>query len=157
MSCLSEQLKAALDQVRAIPDILGLRPYSVSIRVRTWSGERAGLGTKTDTDGYINVGDGYRPRVQNLSSADIIASAGLYTDEDLKVTITPAYVGACGIGGHLISDFDVPVNANPTEIFFNIKGAGHPVNGSWYKKISQKTDSVLTYTLIIRKTAEIND
>lgn len=157
MTCLSEQLKAALDAVRAIPDQLGLRPYTVSIRVRTWSGERAGLGTKTDADGYIVVGDGYRPSVREISSQDIIASGGLYTQEDLKITVTPAYVGACGIGGHLVSDFEPDVNANPTEIFFNIKGPGHPANGSWYKKISQNVDSVLTYTFIIRKTAEIND
>lgn len=157
MTALSEALKAALDGVRAIPAILGLRPYSISIRVRTWDGERVGLGTKTDTDGYITVGDGYQPRVRQLSQKDIIASNGLYSDQDLEVMITPAFVSACGVGGYLVSDFDPVVNSNPTEIFFNVQGPGMPAQGSWYKKISQSTDLALTNTFIIRKTAEIND
>jgi len=155
MACdLGDELRAALDEARSIPGILGLRPFDLFVRVRTWSGTRAGLGTKTDVDTDI-LTDGYRPRVEHLSNRDIVASGGLYTDEDLKITVTPAYSGVCGTGGTAPEVFDPDVSSSPQEIFFNIKGIGHPVGGHWYKKISEHTDSVLTYFFIIRKTAEV--
>ncbi len=157
MSALSEQLKASLDRVRAIPGILGLRPYTVSVRVRTWTGERAGLGTKSDSDTSLTVFDGYQPRVRQLTEKDVVASGGLYSDQDFEVMITPAYVGACGIGGYLTTVFDPATGSNPMEVFFNIKGPGLPTTGGWYKKFSQDVSSVLTNTFILRKTAEIND
>lgn len=157
MSALSEALKASLDKVRAIPGILGLRPYTVYIRVRIWSGERPGLGTKTDTDTDLTVNDGYAPRVRQLTEKDVVASGGLYSDQDFEILLTPAFVSSCGIGGYLVSAFDPSTSSNPTEVFFNIKGPGLPATGGWYKKISQDVSSALTNTFIIRKTAEIND
>ena len=158
MSCnLNEEISAASDQVRAIPGILGLRPYQVSVRKRTWTGERVGLGTKTDADGYLTVADGYSPRVKQLTQKDIVASGGLYSDQDLEITITASYDVVCGTGGYDPSFFDPLPTSSPIEIYFKVYGPGLPSIGAWYKKISQRLDSATTYKIIIRKTGELND
>lgn len=153
---LDEELRASLDAVRSIPAILGLRPFQVVVRQRVWSGERAGLGTKTDSDGYLTV-DGYAPKVKQLSQKDVVASGGFFQDQDLEITFTPSYDVACGSGGFNTSFFDPPTTNNPTELFFKVYGPGLPSIGAWYKKINQRIDSKITYKITIRKTAELND
>lgn len=155
MSDFANNIRASLDKIRGIPAILGLRPYSLSVRIRSWSGERIGLGTATIVDQDLSVADGYQPRIRQLSQKDILASNGLYSDQDLEILLTPLFVSICGIGGYSTDSFDPPIYPNPIEILFNIKGNGHPPEGSWYKKISQSTDLALTFTIIIRKTGEV--
>lgn len=152
MSDFANNIRASLDLVRSIPAQLGLRPYSLAIREITWSGERVGLGTKTVVETDLSVADGYQPRIRQLSQQDIVASNGLYQDQDLEVLLTPFYSSICGFGGYVYDEFDPEVSANPKEVYFVIKGPGHPATGSLYKKISQSTDLALSFTIIIRKT-----
>src|ERR1700730_9731962 len=108
----------ALDQVRAIGGLLGLRVYTVFVRRRQWSGNRVGLGTSVDNNGGpdIQLTDGTPPigpqpvRVRNVSNKDITASGGPYRDRDLKVEpLTPAYLATIfPAGGFGDSTIDPP-------------------------------------------------
>ena len=77
-----------LDEARAIIAGEGLRRYSVTIRVRTWSAGRIGGGTATNADLVLSPA----PRVRVLSSREIAASGGTYEEGDYRIDkITPAY------------------------------------------------------------------
>ena len=73
-----------IDEIREIPGELGLRLFTVEVFRRDWSGERPGLGTGYDTVTSVLVGT-YNPKVTQVSSRDIIASAGQYQDQDLRI------------------------------------------------------------------------
>ena len=45
----------AMDEVRGIAGELGLRPFTVTLRVRTWTGERPNIGTKVDNDTVLTA------------------------------------------------------------------------------------------------------
>ncbi len=156
MATLREALLPVVDALRGIPAQLGLRQHSVYVVSRTWSGSRVGLGTNTDTTKheYVALGQ-YDTKITMVSAKDIIASGGMYTDQDLKVgPITPAYTGS-SVNNAAITDFDPTPGNSPTEIFFKITGPGYPTAGAWFKKISQDVTGNFRYTFIVRKTAEI--
>lgn len=161
MSCgkpktLRDALLPAVDVMRGIPGLLGQRLFTVSVVVRSWDGSRQGIGSNTDGSTNVRVDMGqFQVKVRQVTEKDIIASGGLYTDQDLKVgPITPPYPGGKANNSD-ISIFDPAVGTNPTEVFFNVKGPGHPVEGSWYKKIGQDVTPVFHYEFTVRKTAEI--
>ncbi len=155
MATLRDTLLPALDQIRAIPAILGLRSHVISITVRVWTGSRPGVGTYTPTATLTKLDLGaYNVKVRNVSQREAIASAGLYTDQDLVVgPITPPFSGSA-LDNDNISVFDPPVGGSPTEVFFNIQGPGYSVNGDWFKKIAQRTDQPFRYMFWLRKTGE---
>lgn len=152
-STLRDSLLPALDVIRGIPAQMGLRPHTVSITVRTWSGSRAGLGSNTDTTTGIKQDLGIYPiKVRNMSQKDIIASGGLYTDQDVVAgPITPPYIGSL-LDNNAIAIFDPP--SQGAEVFFLITGPGYPTAGAYFKKIGQRVDTPMRYTLYLRKTAE---
>ena len=155
MATLRDALLPAIDAIRGIPDALGVRLYDVTIRVRTWSGSRPGVDASTSTDAdsifYVDAGT-HRTRVVQVTSRDVIASGGMYQDQDLKVgPLTPAYTG----GGVDVSLFDPPTGAAPVEVFFKIAGPGMASGGSWFKKINTNTvPSPFGYTFVVRATGE---
>lgn len=152
----------ALDKIRGIPGRIklrdeGLRLYTVTIRVRSWSGSRPGVdaSTSTDTDKSIWVDGGtHKPRVQQVSQRDIIASGGLYQDQDVKVgPITPLYTG--GAADHAdITVFDPSNLSAPAEVLFKIEGPGMAAGGSWFKKVGQDVSKPLAYRFVLRGTGE---
>lgn len=151
---LRSGLLPALDAIRGIPDALGLRLYTVSIRVRTWSGTRPGVDSSTpsDADKYFYVDAGtHRPHVVQVTQRDIIASGGVYQDQDVKVgPITPPYTG----GGVDITAFDPAMTSSPVEVFFLISGPGMAAGGSWYRKVGQDVSRPLSYFFTLRRMAE---
>lgn len=153
---LRDSLLPAVDIIRGIPGQLGLRLYTVTVVQRTWTGIRAGLGTNTDTSTGVKVDFGiYQTKVTQLTNSDLIASAGMYNAQDLKVgPITPPYAGSTA-DGDAITVFDPAVGTSPIEIFFNIKGPGYPAPGAWFKKIGQDVTANFHYTFIVRKTGEV--
>jgi hypothetical protein len=155
VATLRDSLLPALDQIRAIPAIMGLRPHIVGITVRVWTGERPGIGTYTPTSTKTKLDLGaYNIKVRNVSQQEAIASAGLYTNQDLVCgPITPPYTGSI-LDNNNISVFDPPVGGSPTEVFFSIVGPGYSANGDWFKKIAQRTDQPFRYMFWLRKTGE---
>jgi len=148
---LVDDLLPDLDRVRGIPGELGLRQYAVSLAVKTWSGARAGMGTATTTFTPIRcAGGAQNPKVRQLTQKDVVASGGVYSDQDFEVgPITPAFAG----GGTAISGFEPAQGSSPTEIAFKLTGPGLPTGGAYYAKIGQDVTGNLHYSFILRKTA----
>lgn len=157
---LRQALLPVVDKLRGIPGQLGLRLFTVTVVSRTWTGVRPGIGVNTDTQTGIKVDLGiFQTKVTQLTSKDVFASGGLYTDQDLLIgPITPPFPSS-GADGDAISVFDPVYGANPTEVFFNIVGqngyGGYPAGGAWFKKISQNVSKNFRFTFIVRKTGEI--
>lgn len=151
-----DSILPAVDIIRAIPGALGLRIFTVSVVLRTWTGTRAGLGVNTDVRTGVKVDLGiYQTKITLISANDAIASGGLYTNQDLKVgPITPPFAGSVA-DGDAITVFDPVVGASPTEVFFNVKGPGYPAAGAWFVKISQDVTKSFRYTFVIRRTGEV--
>lgn len=150
-------LLKAIDRVRGIPNRLDLRLYKVSIRVRTWTGSRPGVdsSTSTDADEYFGVDAGtHRARVAQVTQRDIIASGGIYQDQDVKVgPITPPYLG--GAANHAdITAFDPNPTGSATEVFFKIEGPGMATGGSWFHKVGQDCSKPFAYYFTLRRVAQ---
>lgn len=131
----------------------GLRQSSVLVRVISWKiagvdatvpGAPGAVKTSVDTDLTV---DGKRPKVEQISQKMIIASGGLYQDQDLKVgPITPSFNG----GGFSADVLDPAMNGS-REIHFKVTGPDSP-DGAWYKKIGQEVVyGNFHYHLILRK------
>jgi hypothetical protein len=90
---LRDNLLPVANTLRAKAEAFGVRRYSVTVRQRTWSGGRPGLGTMTPTDLTLSP----RPRVRAVSSREIAASGGTFTQGDLRIgPITPS--NGAGVG-----------------------------------------------------------
>lgn len=161
----ASDLRADLDEIRAIPDELGLRPFDVIVRVVTWSGADAsgrsgvGIGTSSYVDTPFLVGGGHRPKVRQVSMRDIIASGGLYHDQDMKVgPVTPAYPGNASQegGGVAYATIEPPVTGAPTQIYYRVSGNGLPGLGVWYDKKFDTTDHAMNSWFILRRRANQN-
>lgn len=150
---LRTSLLSRIDRIRGIPGQLGLRQYSVMVRVRTWSGARVGLGTKTDTDTYVYTGAGTQNvKVSQLTTKDIVSSGGLYSDGDYKVgPMTPLNLGT----GVDLATVDPATSSSPTEVFFKIVGPGFPAAGQWCERISDDTTPNFHHYIVLRARATV--
>lgn len=152
---LRDALLPAIDAIRGIPAQLGLRLYTVAITARTWTGARPGIGTSSDVTTGIKIDLGiYQTKVTQITERDIIASGGLYNDQDLRVgPITPPFAGSTA-DNSAISVFDPPVGAAPVELFFLITGPNMPAGGAYFKRIGVDVSKSFRYMFTIRKTGE---
>lgn len=142
---LRDDLLELAEDVREIPGEFGVRLFSVDVFKRVWSGERVGLGSGYDSSEVVLVAT-FNPKVVQVSSRDIIASGGLYQEQDLRVgPMTPTKVD--------VSAFDPPVGTQPMELFFRITGPGYEA-GAWFKKVNQLTTRPFRYEFVVRATAE---
>lgn len=90
-----QNVLAALASIRAIPGPTGLdlRVTSVTVRTRTWSGGRRGVGTPTDSDLVITP----RPKVRKVTLRESNASGGKWGIDDVIVDgIQPQTPGGVG-------------------------------------------------------------
>lgn len=90
---LADDLKALARDIRAIPGQLGIRPYTVTVRVSSWSGGAIGEGTETVVlDTAIVEGGGQSPKVRRPNSEEV--ALGALDAGDLVVgPITPSPAG----------------------------------------------------------------
>lgn len=148
-SSFASSILSSLDTIRGIAGVLGLRPFTVSITVRTWSGVRAGQGNRADVATTFGVSAGTQPpKVRFVSQKDILASAGKYVDGDIRVgPLTPSYPG----GGTTPASFEPALGFLPTEIFWSVTGPTLPASGAWCDKIGEETDSALHYYVVLRR------
>jgi len=101
---LRDDLQPCVDAARQQLVDLGLRPYTVTVRTRVWSGGEPGSGTPTDTDLELTP----RPRVMNPSPRLVAASPGVYEDGDLLVDkISRDYTEAQLTGRAIADDAEV--------------------------------------------------
>ena len=153
MTTVRDAMLPILDGFRGQLDTTyGLRRFDVLVRVVTWSGGQIGAGTKIVTDTPLLVGGG-RPKVVHIRTRDVIASGGLYAEEDLRLgPLTPP--DSTGAGGTQIGVFDPPVGASPAEVLFRLTGPGTSPTGDWYRKVSQETWGNFRFSLVLRKTGQ---
>jgi hypothetical protein len=90
LATLADYLKPSIESIRGIPGSLGLRPHTVTLLARSWSGDYTGDGDRTDVDTEINEG-GYPPKVRWLSD-DEIAVGSLESGVVEIGPITPDHV-----------------------------------------------------------------
>ena len=152
----ASDLLADLDEIRAIPDELGLRPFDVVVRVVSWSGRHVGGGVSGYVDTPFLTGGGRRPKVKQVSERDIVASGGVYHEQDLKVgPLTPAYsASASAVGGGVSYDaIDPPVGPFKTEIYYRVSGGSMPSGGVWFDKVTETTDKAMNVYFVLRRSA----
>ena len=155
MSTLRDDLLDVVDDIRGIPGDLGLRLFTVSVIVVTWTGARPGVGSSTTTVTRVKAGLGrFDVKVRNVSQRDAIASGGLYTDQDIEVgPITPPFVGIDE--GNATTELDPPTTTTAREVFYRVTGPGMAsTSGDTYEKIGQRVDRSFRYMLTLRKTAQ---
>src|SRR5205085_2172940 len=104
---IREDFLPVVDEYRGLLDTqFGLRRYDVAMVVTTWSGELPGDGEPTPTVTPIVVDGNKRPKVEQLSEREVLASGGLYQDQDVRVgPLTPEFDG----GGTAITAIDPAV------------------------------------------------
>lgn len=154
----------ALDAIRGIGGLLGLRVFKVTVRKRVWTGGRPGLlGTsKTDTDTVLvnQAADGSlrNVRVRQVTRQEVIASGGQYASRDLRVgPVTPSFVaGLLPAGGFNDGTINPAPTASQTEIFWILQSvpdgtAGIPAGGIICELRGEEATS-LHYYAILRAT-----
>ena len=153
MSDFRDTFLPALDQLRGIPGQFGLRLFTVAVFVRTWTGERAGIGTSSDTTTLLTVDNGCQPpKVRALTTREVGVSGGLYRDGDYEIgPLTPPY--PCSLDNVTLPILD-PVNPlSPIEVFWKLTGPSFPQGTAYCEKISQLADKPFRYTIVVRATA----
>lgn len=142
MSVVSNALKI-LDQARAKLDTVGLCPFQVFVRVRTWSGDRVGMGTSSDVVQPITVANGKRPQVELVREKSIVSpGTPLMTATFLVGPLTPEYPGG-GVPTSLLS----PAGGKNIEVAFIVKGPDLPATGLLCKKT--KLDASNPFRLVL--------
>jgi hypothetical protein len=163
MATFRDAILPALDQLRALPGVFGIRRFTVTARSRVWTGARPGLGTKTDTDILITnalqtpQGTTQEPvRVRYLTTREVIASGGLYRDRDLRVgPLTPSWLATLifPAGGYADAQVDPLTSASPTEIFWKVTGPSLPSAGAWCDVIRLE-ETALHFSVVLRTTGK---
>lgn len=142
-------LLAVIDQIRRIPGEMDLRQNEVTVIVRTWSGARVGVGTKTDVSTVLKIAGDTNPKVSELSQKDIVASGGELTSQDVKIgPFTPDFVGG-GIDEDVI---DPPTGASPKEVYFKVTGNGMG-SGRYFKRYQDETLKNFSRWVFLKATA----
>jgi len=147
----------ALDTVRAVGGVLGMRVYSVTHRTRTWTGNRPGLAGTTSTDVDIAItnvlnGTAYPVRISPLTRNDAIASGGRYVTGDFRVgPITPSFAaGFANAAGYNDAVLDPTPVANAVQVFWLMNGPGLATN-TICEKVGEEANS-MHYILFLRPT-----
>lgn len=140
---LADSLKPLARSIRGIPGTLGIRPHSVSLLEREWSGTYSGDGTRTDTSTAIVEGNGQPPKVRWLTDEDI-AVGGLSAGTIEVGPITSDHDAIARIGDIRGDDLDAG-----DARYLVITGPKHP-NGAKYRITEVRADRAIHYTLRAR-------
>lgn len=140
MSARTSALKA-VDVARTVlsKSTIDLRPYTLTVRTRTWSGDR-GTSTPVDSDLAITP----RPKVEQVSTREIASSGGRYLQGDMHVSqITPQYAG----GGYTPTQLKPDAPDDRTEVLYLLTGP----DGGEYRFVDGQFDANLHYELVLRR------
>ncbi len=143
MATFRESLLATVESIRgSIPGQLDLRPRSVTVRVRTWSGARPGVGTFTDVDTLL-LNAGYNVKVEQVATKDIVASGGKYQSGDYKIgRLTPTQ--------YALDASDPATTTTAREVFYIIRGPGLPAAGLVCKRVSDDSPNNFHFNVVVR-------
>lgn len=129
----------------------GLRRYDVVLYTREWpAGSIPGTHGVTPRESAValTVGEGGRPRVEQLSAREIAASGGLYEDRDIRIgPFTPPYVG----GGADPEWFAPPVSGDRREYYILISNADTGELNQKYQVLRVDRSRPLRWMMVARK------
>tara|TARA_R100001163_G_scaffold64608_1_gene59268 strand:- start:4695 stop:5135 length:441 start_codon:yes stop_codon:yes gene_type:complete len=132
-------------ELRAIPGRdFEIRPYTVKVVLRQWSGDEPGQGVETVTSIDITESDGQPPKVRWLTDEEI--AVGGYDQSTVEVgPITPSFPG----GGTLITTLgqDPPPN---TLFDFVLTGPQYP-DGAIYRLKALHSDKTFQYRAVLER------
>lgn len=141
---LRDDLLPALDSIRGIPDTLGLRVTTVTVRTRTWSGGRRGLGTTTDADVLLTP----KPRVRRVTFREAAQSVGRLSQDDVIVDYIQPSGGGDGVTSAQLAPEPI---SDGVEIIYVLAGTGaHGINGNFYRKW-YASDRPFKHTIVLTR------
>lgn len=131
--------------------VFGLRRYDVALLTREWpSGTIPGAHgvTPIETSVALTVGDGGRPKVEQISAQEIAASGGLYEDRDIRIgPFTPPFAG----GGADPDWFAPPVSGDRREYYLLISNADTGELNQKYSILRVDRSRSLRWLMVARK------
>jgi hypothetical protein len=149
---LRDVLLPAVNKIRTIPNTIGIRLFTVTVRVRSWTGDRVGLGAITTTDTALANLNGSPPKVRQLSGDDVVASGGTLSDQMFEIgPLTPSYIEGLSTLGTTGNAINPPTTDGPQEILYVITGPGLVDGGIICKRISDDTDRPFRYTVTVKQ------
>jgi hypothetical protein len=137
---------AALANIRPIlgPTGLDIRVTAVTVRTRTWTGGRRGLGSAVDVDLPIVP----RPRVRKATLREVASSGGRISIDDVIVDhVQPAVNGV----GFTRAQIAPEPTTDGVEIIYVLVGEDNQgFNGNFYRKWAT-SDRPFRHTLILTR------
>lgn len=142
---LRDRMDRVAESIRRLPDRLGERPTTVTVRTRTWHGGRVGSkGDVETTDLLLSPS----PRVKQLATREIAGSGGRYEAGDVRVgPITRSWTLTSGSGGYTEEQVAPRQGAPGVEILYVLSGY---VSGE-YTRITVDTDGNHAFFLVLRR------
>jgi hypothetical protein len=138
-----------VDAARAIAGPTGVdaRVNQLTIRTRTWSGSRLGVGTASDSDLVLPA----RYPIRLITSQEIVAAPGLYEIGDILVDHITPFDGVSV--GYTPEDLKPTVTTNNVEIIYVITGE----HAGTYRCLELRTYRPFTSQLVLRRRASVAD
>lgn len=140
MATLADNLKSLAFNIRGIPGDLGIRPHTVELVEREWSGTHSGDGTRTDNVTPIQEARNRPPKVRWLSDEEL-AVGGLSNGSIAIGPITSDHGLISRLSGIDGSDIDVG-----DARYLRITGPRHP-NGAKYRITKITADRAIHYMI----------
>ncbi|MBW7935292.1 MAG: hypothetical protein H3C62_17125 [Gemmatimonadaceae bacterium] len=145
-----DRYRALASRIRAIPGRdFGLRPYTVAVIVRRWSGPHTGDGAATDTVTPIVEYGGNPPKVRFLSD-EARALGGLPAGTVEVGPITPDHTGG-GITWDTLTGGSAQAG---DEVLYRLTGPEFPA-GADYALAGSQSDRGIHYKLTLVPRAEV--
>ena len=146
MATAADSWRALAYSVRNIPAQFGLRQYSISIVVETWSGKHIGDGDKFEKVTPILENGGTNPKLTFMNEEQR-ALAGLEVGSCEIGPITPDF----GANGTPLSDLLPTVKAHEA-VYAIVTGPRFP-NGAKFAIKKVETDHALHWTVVLEPTS----
>jgi len=140
---LASDLLSIVSRVRAIPGQLGLRPYTVTVSVRSLSGAYGLEGDAGTVTTSILEHGGFAPKLRFLNDEQLTLG-GMPKGTIELGPITPAFTG----GGTLLATITGSAIETGELLHFTVTGPEFP-EGALYRLTSVKSDQALHYTLTL--------
>jgi hypothetical protein len=146
-----DDLLPAVDEIRGIPDELGIRLYTVALRTSTWTGDTTGIplgrGIRTDVDTPITLANGRPPKVRRVSYRDTVASGGKYQEGDFRIgPFTPPHL----YGGVSFAQMAPTGTSGQTSYYFVLSGPDLPSSGLLCEPVQEEADRAFSRYLVVR-------
>ena len=161
---VDDDFRADLDEIRTLGGELGLRPFTVTVRRRTWSGGPLGRGpgapgsTKVDVDTVLTNqaadGSSQPVMVRQMTRQEVFASGGQLSTRDLRIgPITPAFAASIlPAGGFDDTKVNPAPDGSTTEILWIVSSPigtyGLPPGGVVCELKGQENTALHTYVIL---------